>query len=101
MAVSDEVALLSAIRDHPDEDTPRLMYADRLDQRGGGANRARAEFIRLSLAPIPEGEDERRWARLSELAERFSPEWLASWPAPVRGRAEFTRGFVEAISITA
>ena len=28
MTTTDEQALLAAIRDNPDDDTPRLMYAD-------------------------------------------------------------------------
>jgi uncharacterized protein (TIGR02996 family) len=39
-------ALLAAIVAHPDEDTPRLMYADWLDENG---DPARAEFIRLHI----------------------------------------------------
>jgi uncharacterized protein (TIGR02996 family) len=41
--VNDELALLAAIRENPDEDTPRLMYADWLDEHGRGK---RAAFIR-------------------------------------------------------
>jgi uncharacterized protein (TIGR02996 family) len=48
--VSDEQALLRAIRDKPDEDMPRLMYADWLDENAeDAAQRARAEFIRLQI----------------------------------------------------
>jgi uncharacterized protein (TIGR02996 family) len=43
--MSDETALLRAIGLHPEEDTPRLVYADWLEEHGSGA---RAEFIRLS-----------------------------------------------------
>ncbi len=45
--LSDRDALLAAIRDHPEEDTPRLMFADWLDEQGGAADTAHAEFIRL------------------------------------------------------
>ena len=41
--MSDEKALLAAIWEHPHEDTPRLMYADWLDEHG---QPERAEFIR-------------------------------------------------------
>ncbi|MDY3561703.1 TIGR02996 domain-containing protein [Gemmata sp. JC673] len=41
--LSDRDALLAAIRVHPDEDTPRLAYADWLDEHGDAAQ---AEFIR-------------------------------------------------------
>jgi uncharacterized protein (TIGR02996 family) len=39
--------LLAAICAHPDEDTPRLVYADWLDEYGDAVDRARAEFIRV------------------------------------------------------
>jgi uncharacterized protein (TIGR02996 family) len=48
----EEAALLAAIAAHPEEDTPRLAYADWLDEHAGGlpdpdAARIRAEFIRV------------------------------------------------------
>src|SRR5262245_37192027 len=49
-APSDGAALLRAIIDNPDEDTPRLVYADWLDEQGGESNAARAEFIRIQIA---------------------------------------------------
>jgi uncharacterized protein (TIGR02996 family) len=44
--MSDRAALYAAICAHPDEDTPRLAYADFLDELGGKENAARARFIR-------------------------------------------------------
>lgn len=45
--MTDGEALLAAILAHPDADTPRLMYADWLDENGQGE---RAEFIRVQIA---------------------------------------------------
>ncbi len=42
--MDDGTALLAAIRLHPDEDVPRLAYADWLDENG---QPERAEFVRL------------------------------------------------------
>lgn len=42
--MSDRDALLAAIRSHPEEDTPRLMFADWLEEQG---DEVRAEFVRL------------------------------------------------------
>lgn len=39
-------AFLADIAEHPDDDAPRLIYADWLDDHGGDEGRARAEFIR-------------------------------------------------------
>lgn len=44
--MSDEAALLTAIAAHPDEDTPRLAFADWLDENN---QPIRAEFIRLQV----------------------------------------------------
>jgi uncharacterized protein (TIGR02996 family) len=91
-------ALYSAILAHPDEDTPRLAYADHIEEMDDSA---RAEFIRLQcrLAPMNEWDDghtaaEVRCRRL--LAEHS--EWLDAVPQFTRGaRAEsaFARGFPE------
>jgi uncharacterized protein (TIGR02996 family) len=52
--------LLAAVRAHPDEDTPRLVYADWLQEYGDDADRARAEFIRVQveLAKVPPPPDD-------------------------------------------
>lgn len=42
--MSDRDSLLAAIRGHPEEDTPRLMFADWLEEHG---DEVRAEFLRL------------------------------------------------------
>ncbi|MCE9564828.1 MAG: TIGR02996 domain-containing protein [Planctomycetes bacterium] len=74
-------ALLKAICDNPEEDTPRLVYADWLDEQGGDANVARAEFIRIQVAEEAKGEvhlNERpRTPREDELFRKWcmSPEW--------------------------
>jgi uncharacterized protein (TIGR02996 family) len=46
---SERQALLRALVDSPDEDAPRLVYADWLDEHGEEADRARAAFIRLQV----------------------------------------------------
>lgn len=60
--MSDEAALLHAIHANPDDDTPRLVYADWLDENG---QPERAEFIRLQvrLDAIPSWNDERERIR--------------------------------------
>jgi uncharacterized protein (TIGR02996 family) len=47
--MTDLDALYAAILAEPGEDTPRLAYADALDERGGPGDAARAEFIRLQI----------------------------------------------------
>lgn len=50
--MTDLDAVLQAILEHPDDDLPRLQYADLLEEQGQGE---RAEFIRvqLELADLP------------------------------------------------
>jgi uncharacterized protein (TIGR02996 family) len=44
----DLLAMLEAVKDHPDDDTRRLAVADWLEERGSeDADRARGRFIRL------------------------------------------------------
>jgi uncharacterized protein (TIGR02996 family) len=61
--MSDERALQAAIIAHPEEDTPRLAYADWLDEHD---DPDRAEFIRVQcrLADLPPSEPE--WVDLIE-----------------------------------
>jgi uncharacterized protein (TIGR02996 family) len=43
-------ALLFAVAENPDDDTPRLVFADWLDEHGDAVDRAWAEYIRLECA---------------------------------------------------
>src|SRR3954468_16567623 len=85
--MSDESALLAAILAHPDEDTPRLMYADWLQENG---QPERAEFIRIQCDPTA---DEAAEDRAAELEERNRVKWLAGLPQRPGARWEFRRGF--------
>lgn len=46
--MTDREALLAAVRESPDDDLPRLVFADWLDDRGESD---RAAFIRRSWKP--------------------------------------------------
>src|SRR5215208_5695078 len=93
--MSDEDALLAAIAAHPEEDTPRLVYADWLDENG---QPERAEFVRVQceLARLGEHDDSPRKAELRQrekkLWTRHRRAWRADLPAEVR-RDPFERGF--------
>jgi uncharacterized protein (TIGR02996 family) len=91
--MSDEDALLAAIIAHPDEDTPRLMYADWLDDHG---QPDRAEFIRIQCAP---DADEAAEERAAELEERNRAKWLVGFPQFSRVQWEFRRGFPEVLTV--
>lgn len=89
--MSDEPALLAAIRAHPNEDTPRLMYADWLDENG---RPELAEFIRIQCAP---DADEAAEEYAAELEERNRGRWLRELGVPQFPGANwgFRRGFPE------
>lgn len=105
--MSDELALLAAIIANPDEDTPRLVFADYLDENGGGSGAARAEFIRtqIDITRIPEQHPyspayRAKVTRFVHLFAAHAPEWLEVVGVP-QPRAIFRRGFVEEIRATA
>jgi uncharacterized protein (TIGR02996 family) len=81
--MSDEAALLRAIGAHPDEDTPRLMYADWLDEHGRAE---RAEYIRVQVArqrKLATGEDDAQlYTREVELYRAHAPQWLRELMPP-------------------
>jgi uncharacterized protein (TIGR02996 family) len=95
--MTDEAALLQAIADQPEADTPRLVYADWLDERGGEANRARAEFIRLQIMlyrlAAETAESKAARPRAAELLNRFATEW--GFPPRESNRYDVRRGFID------
>ena len=68
---ADGAGLLAAIRAMPEEDTPRLVYADWLDENG---QPERAEFIRVQcqLARMDEWDESPQKA---ELEKREKQVW--------------------------
>jgi uncharacterized protein (TIGR02996 family) len=103
-APTPEQPFLDDIVAHAGDDTPRLVYADWLEDHGQAH---RAEFIRgeCQLAGLDE-EDARR----TELKERewellavYRDEWAAELPSWARKGPflQFRRGFVERVSVTA
>lgn len=90
-------AFLHDILAHPDDDAPRLIYADWLDEH----NDPRGEFIRVqcTLAQLSD-EDPRRWLleqREQEMLREHQAEWLPKDIGNVP--CVFRRGFVEEISL--
>lgn len=123
--MTHEEAFLQSIVENPDDDTPRLIFADWLEENGQGE---RAEFVRVQCElakPCRLGYSDRfhvddacascdplwnrervlsascrEWANLPALG---SP-WFIDYHGPkIRGqppRALFVRGFVEQIAIS-
>src|SRR5947199_5771038 len=86
---------LRAILDAPDDELPRLIYADWLDERG---DPDRAEFIRLQveLARLPVRDPLRKplTEREAELMNAHGPDWLDP-PDDFLANWYFVRGFLE------
>jgi uncharacterized protein (TIGR02996 family) len=68
----DEDAFIRSILEQPEEDGPRLVYADWLEERGEAA---KADYIRTEAAAT------RLLRRLRDLGTKVDPAWLnrASW----------------------
>lgn len=99
--MSTKAALLRAIRAQPDEDTPRLVYADYLDEE---SDPARAEFIRVQVerARLPEGDPARAALedREHDLLAQHEDAWLGVAPDDRDELAEweFDRGFIHEVA---
>jgi uncharacterized protein (TIGR02996 family) len=94
----DEAFLLAIIED-PDDDAPRLVYADWLEEHG---QPERAAFIRVQceLAHLPEGDPRRPElvSREWRLLEGHGQEW--AWPLREAVSSwEYRRGFIEAVTV--
>src|SRR5262245_59425637 len=108
MASNAERTFLPAILANPDDDAPRLVCADWLEEHG---DPARAEFIRVQcqLATMPSYDP--RWSLLSSrektLLEAHAGKWLGPLAhiedraANIDERWTFQRGFVEWASLAA
>src|SRR5262249_40326120 len=85
-----------AIRDEPDDDTPRLVYSDWLEEHG---ELARAEFIRVQCALFALFQQDPREALLKEREEELlAAQREVWWPwAPGSMKARFVRGFPEEV----
>jgi uncharacterized protein (TIGR02996 family) len=83
-----ERALRAAIFAAPDEDAPRLVYADWLQERDD----VRGQLIALQLQPQPP-------ARASELATLHRWQWLCDDGLPLTREAKLERGFVSELRL--
>jgi uncharacterized protein (TIGR02996 family) len=95
-------AFLEDIREHPDDDAPRLVYADWLDEHG---QPDRAEFIRLQYRRerLSRTNPQRHalLRRERELLRAYGAQWLGPLceVAPVK-RWQFRRGFPDRLDLT-
>jgi uncharacterized protein (TIGR02996 family) len=85
-------AFLAAIRDDPEEDAPRLIFADWLEEQGD----PRGEFIRVQCALAGMGQDDPRREELArreaELLRLHSQAWSGNPPSEIH--ISFRRGLL-------
>jgi uncharacterized protein (TIGR02996 family) len=93
--MSDRAAFIAAIAANPDDDLPRRIFADWLDENG---DPARAEFIRLQCAAARGKAAAHARAAVLEAAHRT--EWLGPLVRIAYG-CVFRRGFVEHATLPA
>ncbi|HKB38185.1 MAG TPA: TIGR02996 domain-containing protein, partial [Gemmataceae bacterium] len=95
-----EDAFLRDILEHP-EDTPRLVYADWLDEHG---ETERAEFVRVQVALAAMSKADHRRAALLERNKALLPAQQKAWTEKLSGLAatlEFERGLPVQATLTA
>src|SRR5262245_55720746 len=97
--MSDDDAFLQAVLDRPDDDAPRLVYADWLEEHG---DPDRAEFIRVQIeqARLPQGDRRGPALRKREkgLLKANKKAWLRPF-ADLIYKGEFRRGFLERVEV--
>jgi uncharacterized protein (TIGR02996 family) len=100
--LSQDDAFLHDIIENAADNTPRLVYADWLDEHG---NAERAEFIRLQIEHARlDADDPRRWdlsKREETLLKAHGTAWMQNLTDWAReGRCWFRRGFVAEVTAT-
>lgn len=96
-----EAAFLARICADPDDDGPRLVFADWLDEHDQAD---RAEFIRVQCALAQMPTDDPRYPLLAGIETNLLARYHALWSRNlmgIAGWAEFRRGFVETVNIPA
>src|SRR4051794_40793063 len=101
-------ALLLAVCDAPDDDAPRLVFADWLEENGDENDRDWAEYIRLECeeARLADGDPRReavsdRSRYLWNFRSHLGKGWDSLLPRGVRRRGLYERGFPESVACSA
>jgi uncharacterized protein (TIGR02996 family) len=99
-------AFMAAILAAPEEDTPRLVFADWLDENGDEEDKSRAALIRAQCRAetLPEGSRERR--DLEREARAILKGYGERWAKPLKDTRlvkgwTFRRGFLDGVTMSA
>jgi uncharacterized protein (TIGR02996 family) len=100
--MTDREALLRSVIDSPEDDAPRLVFADWLEEHG---ETQRAEFIRVGCEYERLLKESPRWQQLhgwitAMLSTKYAKAWYAELPKLLGIHWwEFRRGFVESANV--
>lgn len=100
--MTEAPAFFRAIEANPADDTPRLVFADWLDENAtNDTDHARAELIRVQCERFHEEDTERRRtleARENQLVTEHGSAWATVWPTPIT-YLTYRRGFLDPVHI--
>jgi uncharacterized protein (TIGR02996 family) len=105
---AEERALIAAIIAQPEEDTPRLAYADWLQEHGQEERaeliRTQVELARGTVGTLSAAERNERDARVRELLRRHSKQWrkplLRTTRTATVNWGPFERGMVDSAAVS-
>ncbi len=97
-------AFLQEILAHPDDDAPRLIFADWLEEQGDASSIARAEFIRVQCALAGGHLLLQRRNKLERRQQEILDEYGNEWARPIRRVVRswnYHRGFIGEVAMLA
>lgn len=97
--MTEREQILAEILANPSDMTPRMIFADWLEEQGDPLG----EFIRIQLELAQASEDFARREELDERQDQLRRAHEAEWTAPLRGKVTgytFGGGFVESVEMT-
>jgi uncharacterized protein (TIGR02996 family) len=95
---------LEEILAQPDDDTPRLIFADWLEDQNDPTSAARAEFIRVQVQLARMNDMDRRRPTLAARQWELLEHYGRVWSQPVQGLVSdwtFHRGFIDEVRVEA
>lgn len=87
-----------AIKENPDDDAPRLIFADWLQEQGDDATAARGEYLRLCVLRHRLSSDDANYSLLKRREGELFTEHRWMWLGPLRDAARawaFERGMIQ------
>jgi uncharacterized protein (TIGR02996 family) len=97
--MTQDDAFLQAIMENPDDDTPRLIYADWLEERGD----PRGEFIRVQCQLTRMSPGDERRIPLEQLERRLLERHQDAWLGSLRSllvKWSYRRGFLDTVAVS-